>query len=96
MSPAAGDAQRVGTGLHRVFPLGNDGTCQGCFLGRAESSASRRIAEGPRRPVQPEAWLDRMIEAELTDRQVRSSPPPWGSPPFTRASACDSKTLPIW
>ena len=30
------------------------------------------LAEGPRRPVQPEAWLDRMIEAELADRQVRS------------------------
>ncbi|MDP3415466.1 MAG: ATP-binding protein [Falsiroseomonas sp.] len=30
------------------------------------------FAEGPRRPVQPEAWLDRMIEAELADRQVRS------------------------
>ena len=30
------------------------------------------LAEGPRPPVQPEAWLDRMIEAELADRQVRS------------------------
>ena len=30
------------------------------------------LAEGPRRPDQPEAWLDRMIEAELADRQVRS------------------------
>jgi DNA replication protein DnaC len=34
------------------------------------------LAEGPPqkygRPVQPEAWLDRMIEAELADRQVRS------------------------
>ena len=30
------------------------------------------LAEGPRRPVQPEAWLDRLIEAELADRQVRS------------------------
>ena len=33
---------------------------------------SEWLAEGPRRPVQPEAWLDRMIEAELADRQVRS------------------------
>src|SRR3954451_24071166 len=33
---------------------------------------SERLAEGPRRPVQPEAWLDRLIEAELADRQVRS------------------------
>ena len=33
---------------------------------------SELAAEGPRRPVQPEAWLDRLIEAELADRQVRS------------------------
>ena len=34
------------------------------------------LADGPPpkhgHPVQPEAWLDRMIEAELADRQVRS------------------------
>lgn len=30
------------------------------------------IAEGPRQPVQPEAWLDRLIEAEQADRQVRT------------------------
>ena len=30
------------------------------------------LAEGPRRPVQPEAWLDRLIDAEVADRQVRS------------------------
>src|ERR1700742_1038194 len=35
---------------------------------------SEWLAEGPRRPVQPEAWLDRLIEAELADRQVRSLP----------------------
>ena len=33
---------------------------------------SELLAEGPRRPVQPEAWLDRLIEAELADRHVRS------------------------
>ena len=33
---------------------------------------SELVAEGPRRPVQPEAWLDRPIEAERADRQVRS------------------------
>ena len=33
---------------------------------------SELLAEGPRRPVQPEAWLDRLIEAEMADRQVRS------------------------
>jgi DNA replication protein DnaC len=30
------------------------------------------LAEGPRRPMQPEAWLDRLIDAERADRQVRS------------------------
>lgn len=30
------------------------------------------LAEGPRQPMQPEAWLDRLIEAELADRQARS------------------------
>ena len=33
---------------------------------------SELLAEGPRRPIQPEAWMDRLIEAELADRQVRS------------------------
>ena len=33
---------------------------------------SELLAEGPRRPMQPEAWLDRLIEAELADRQLRS------------------------
>jgi len=33
---------------------------------------SEWLAEGPRKPVQPEAWLDRLIDAELADRQVRS------------------------
>lgn len=30
------------------------------------------LAEGPRQPIRPEAWLDRLIEAEQADRQVRS------------------------
>ena len=33
---------------------------------------SEWLAEGPRKPVQPEVWLDRLIEAECTDRQARS------------------------
>jgi DNA replication protein DnaC len=33
---------------------------------------SEFLAEGPRQPVQPEAWLDRLIDAEQADRQVRS------------------------
>jgi len=36
------------------------------------AACNEMLAEGPRRPVQPEAWLDRLIEAELADRQVRS------------------------
>lgn len=30
------------------------------------------LAEGARRPIQPEVWLDRLIDAEQADRQVRS------------------------
>ena len=33
---------------------------------------SELMAEGPRRPIQPEAWMDRLIEAEFADRKVRS------------------------
>ena len=33
---------------------------------------SELLAEGVRRPMQPEAWLDRLIDAERADRQVRS------------------------
>ncbi|MEN9478684.1 MAG: hypothetical protein RLZZ298_79 [Pseudomonadota bacterium] len=33
---------------------------------------SELLAEGARRPMQPEAWLDRLIDAEQADRQVRS------------------------
>jgi DNA replication protein DnaC len=33
---------------------------------------SELLAEGPRQPMPPEAWLDRLIEAEQADRQVRS------------------------
>jgi DNA replication protein DnaC len=33
---------------------------------------SELLAEGPRVPMQPEAWLDRLIAAELADRQARS------------------------
>jgi DNA replication protein DnaC len=33
---------------------------------------SELLAEGPRRPMQPKACLDRLIEAELADRRVRS------------------------
>lgn len=29
-------------------------------------------AEGQRRPIQPEAWLGRLIDAEMADRQARS------------------------
>ena len=30
------------------------------------------LAEGPRQPMRPEAWLDQLIEAEQADRHVRS------------------------
>jgi hypothetical protein len=31
------------------------------------------LAEGPRQPMRPEAWLDRLIEAEQADRQSTQS-----------------------
>lgn len=36
------------------------------------SAWAELLAEGVRRPTQPEVWLDRLIEAEQTDRKVRS------------------------
>ena len=36
------------------------------------TACSELLAEGARRPMQPEAWLDRLIDAEQADRQVRS------------------------
>ena len=33
---------------------------------------SELLAEGTRRPMQPEAWLDRLIDAEQADRQAVS------------------------
>lgn len=39
--------------------------------GMAEAWAEL-MAEAPRRPLPPEAWLDRMIGAEMADRQARS------------------------
>jgi DNA replication protein DnaC len=46
---------------------------------------SELLAEGPRRPVQPEAWLDRLIEAELADRQVCSLGIDWAETPLPQA-----------
>jgi len=53
-------------GLARLAPL------NALHLYGMATAWSELLAEGPRRPVQPEAWLDRLIEAELADRQVRS------------------------
>jgi DNA replication protein DnaC len=35
-------------------------------------SLTELLAEQPRSPLSPEVWIDRMIEAELTERRVRS------------------------
>ena len=55
-------------------PLGTDRLAQlnALHLYGMATAWSELLAEGPRRPVQPEAWMDRLIEAELADRQVRS------------------------
>ena len=36
------------------------------------AALSELLAEAPRQPAQPEIWLDRLIEAEQSDRQARS------------------------
>ena len=48
------------------------GQLTGLHLYGMATAWSELLAEGPRRPMQPEAWLDRLIDAELADRQVRS------------------------
>ncbi len=55
-------------------PVGTDRSAQpnALHLYGMAAAWSELPAEGPRRPVQPEAWLDRLIGAELADRQVRS------------------------
>jgi hypothetical protein len=57
-----------------IAPLGKDRLAQlsALHLYGMAAAWSELLAEGPRRPMQPEAWLDRLIEAELADRQVRS------------------------
>ena len=57
-----------------IDPVGIDrmGQLTGLHLYGMATAWSELLAEGPRRPMQPEAWLDRLIEAELADRQVRS------------------------
>ena len=35
-------------------------------------SIAELLAEQPRSPVSPELWVDRMIEAEFTERHIRS------------------------
>ena len=55
-------------------PLGLDRLAQlkALHLYGMATAWSELLSEGPRRPVQPEAWLDRLIQAELADRQIRS------------------------
>ena len=58
----------------RIEELGKDRLAQlsALHLYGMAAAWSELLAEGPRRPMQPEAWLDRLIDAELADRQVRS------------------------
>jgi len=60
--------------MSSISPLGVDRLAHlnALHLYGMATAWSELLAEGPRRPVQPEAWLDRLIEAELADRQVRS------------------------
>ncbi len=60
--------------MSSTSPLGIDRLAQlhALHLYGMATAWSELLAEGPRRPMQPEAWMDRLIEAELADRQVRS------------------------
>jgi DNA replication protein DnaC len=60
--------------MSSINPVGVDRLAQlnALHLYGMATAWSELAAEGPRRPVQPEAWLDRLIDAELADRQVRS------------------------
>ena len=55
-------------------PLGLDRLAQlkALHLYGMATAWNELLSEGPRRPVQPEAWLDRLIQSELADRQIRS------------------------
>jgi DNA replication protein DnaC len=57
-----------------IKPRGTDRLAQlnALHLYGMAAAWSEVLAEGPRQPMQPEAWLDRLIEAELADRQLRS------------------------
>src|SRR4051812_9904770 len=60
--------------MSSINPVGVDRLAQlnALHLYGMATAWTELAAEGPRRPVQPEAWLDRLIDAELADRQVRS------------------------
>jgi len=60
--------------MSSISPLGTDRLAHlnALHLYGMATAWSELLAEGPRRPIQPEAWMDRLIEAELADRQVRS------------------------
>ena len=60
--------------MSSISTLGTDRLAQlnALHLYGMATAWSELLAEGPRRPVQPEVWMDRLIEAEHADRQVRS------------------------
>ena len=74
MPTAAATTVCAGRPMSSIDPLGIDRLAHlnALHLYGMATAWSELLAEGPRRPIQPEAWMDRLIEAELADRQVRS------------------------
>ena len=88
-----------------IAPLGKDRLAQlsALHLHGMATAWSELLAEGPRRPMQPEAWLDRLIEAELADRcafrRLQPSIPIEASPLFRTKPAGhsdDPSRVAVW
>jgi DNA replication protein DnaC len=60
--------------MSSINPMGIDRLAQlnALHLYGMAAAWSELLAEGPRKPMLPEVWLDRLLEAERVDRQVRS------------------------
>jgi DNA replication protein DnaC len=60
--------------MSSINPMGIDRLAQlnALHLYGMAAAWSELSAEGPRKPMLPEVWLDRLLEAERVDRQVRS------------------------
>ncbi len=60
--------------MSSINPMGIDRLAQlnALHLYGMAAAWSELLTEAPRKPMLPEVWLDRLLEAERVDRQVRS------------------------